>query len=209
MAGEAGDAWVWVALDQDSKLAISYAVGGRTAETAQPFMVDLASRLAMRIQLTTNGLPIYRAGVEQAFGWTGCDYAMLAKTYAAPAAGPARYSPPRFVGATRQRVMGWPIKKDVSTSHAERQNLTMRMQMRRFTRLTNAFSKKLENHRHAVALYFMHYNFCRPHQTLTRRAKGVYRTPAMAAGLATRVWSVQDLNLLVPAERNRAQAVGF
>ncbi|MBI4499727.1 MAG: IS1 family transposase [Gemmatimonadetes bacterium] len=204
MAGEAGDVWTWVALDQDTKLAISYAVGGRDLETGFPFMQDLASRLAGHIQLTTDGLPAYRLAVEGAFGWNGVDFATLVKTYGRAAEGYGRYSPPRFTGAVRTRVMGQPTKANVSTSHVERQNLTIRMQGRRYTRLTNGFSKKLENHTHATALYFAHYNFCRSHQTLTKVARGIHRTPAMAAGLTNRVWTVVDLLMLIPSERHRA-----
>lgn len=202
--GEAGDAWTWLGLDADTKLAIAYAVGGRDAGTAHEFVTDLASRLANRVQLTTDGYKVYLMAVEEAFGWNGVDYAMLVKVYGQPIGEEHRYSPPVCTGAIKQWVTGRPAERHVSTSYVERSNLTMRMQMRRFTRLTNAFSKKLENHRHAVALYFMHYNFCRPHQTLTKQANGIHRTPAMAAGLTHRVWTVMDLLLLLPAERNRA-----
>ena len=194
-----GDLWTWVALDADTKLAISYLVGERESGEATVFMRDLVSRLANRVQLTTDGFSGYLRAVEQAFGWNGVDYSMLVKQY-----GTGRgesfdrgYSPAVCTGAVKTWIMGEPVEAAVSTSHVERQNLTMRMQMRRFTRLTNAFSKKAENHAHAVALHFAHYNFCRPHQTLTRKAKGIHRTPAMAAGLTDHVWTVADLVALL------------
>ncbi len=192
-----GDIWTWVALDADTKLAITYLVGQRDAGEATVFMRDLVSRLARRPQLTTDGFPGYLEAVEKAFGWNGVDYAMLIKQYGAGHETDRGYSPPVCTGAIKTWVMGKPVRKDVSTSYVERQNLTMRMQMRRFTRLTNAFSKKADNHAHAVALHFAHYNFCRVHQTLTKAAKGVYQTPAMAAGLTDRVWTVADLVALL------------
>ncbi len=192
-----GDTWTWVGLDAESKLAVSWLVGDRNAPTALRFLKDLRSRLANRVQLTTDGHQVYYTAVESAFGWNGVDYAMLVKLYGPGLETDRGYSPPRCVGCQRHWVMGRPDEKHVSTSHVERQNLTIRMQSRRFTRLTNAFSKKLENHAHAVALHFLHYNFCRPHQTLTRRAKGIHRTPAMAAGLTDRVWTVADLVSLI------------
>lgn len=192
-----GDTWTWVGLDSDSKLAIAWRVGDRGPVTAVPFVKDLASRLAGRVQLTTDGHSVYLTAVEQAFGWNGVDYSMLVKLYASDRGAGSRYSPPVCVGADKTWVMGNPVLEDVSTSHVERQNLTIRMQMRRFTRLTNAFSKKVENHAHAVALHFVHYNFCRPHQTLTRAAKGIHRTPAMAAGLTDHVWTVRDIVALL------------
>lgn len=160
-------------------------------------MRDLASRLVRRPQLTTDGFPGYLKAVEEAFGWNGVDYAMLVKLYGAGHETDRGYSPPVCTGAVKTWIMGKPVESKVSTSYVERQNLTVRMQMRRFTRLTNAFSKKAENHAHAVALHFAHYNFCRPHQTLTRAAKGIHRTPAMAAGLTDRVWAVADLVALI------------
>jgi IS1 family transposase len=188
-----GDTWTWVGIDADSKLAVSWLVGDRDADVGLVFLRDLASRLANRVQLTTDGHNAYLTAVEAAFGWNRVDYAMLVKLYGPGLETDRGYSPPRCVGADKHWVMGRPIGKDVCTSHVERQNLTMRMQMRRFTRLTNAFSKKVENHAHAVALHFVHYNFCRVHQTLTKAAKGVYRTPAMAAGLTDHVWTVADI----------------
>jgi IS1 family transposase len=192
-----GDLWTWVAMDADTKLAISYLVGQRDSGEATVFMRDLVSRVAGRAQLTTDGFPGYLQAVEEAFGWNRVDYAMLIKLYSRSVSGGSAadhgYSPPRCTGIQKQWVMGKPEKADISTSFVERQNLTMRMQMRRFTRLTNAFSKKAENHAHAVSLHFVHYNFCRIHQTLTKKAKGIHQTPAMAAGLTDRVWTVADI----------------
>jgi IS1 family transposase len=188
-----GDLWTWVALDADTKLAITYLVGPRGQDEAQVFMRDLVSRLANRVQLTTDGFRPYLTAVEKAFGWNGVDYAQLVKVYGRDSGDDRGYSPAECIGAEKKWIMGKPDLRHVSTSFAERQNLTMRMQMRRFTRLTNAFSKKAENHAHAVALHFAHYNFCRVHQTLTHRANGIHRTPAMAAGLTDRVWKVADL----------------
>ena len=192
-----GDLWTWVCLDADTKLAISYLVGQRDSGEATQFMFDLVSRLAGRVQLTTDGFPGYLRAVEEAFGWNNVDYAMLVKIYGSGHEIDRGYSPPVCVGAEKHWVMGKPDAAHVSTSFVERSNLTMRMQMRRFTRLTNAFSKKAENHAHAVALHFAYYNFCRPHTTLTKAAKGVYRTPAMAAGLTDHVWTVADLVALL------------
>ncbi|HTO55152.1 MAG TPA: IS1 family transposase, partial [Myxococcota bacterium] len=157
----------------------------RDAETAYDFIRDLAGRLTNRIQLTTDGYSVYIRAVEDAFG-EDIDYAMLVKIYAADAPSDARYSPPVCTGARKQRIAGDPVAAHVSTSYVERQNLTMRMSMRRFTRLTNAFSKKVENLRHAVALHFMHYNFARVHQTLRV-------TPAMEAGVSDHVWSIEEI----------------
>lgn len=192
-----GDVWTWVALDADTKLAISWLVGQRDAGEATVFLRDLAARLANRVQLTTDGFPGYLQAVEEVFGWNGTDYAMLVKLYARGHETDHGYSPPRCTGTRKDWIMGKPVEPNVSTSHVERSNLTMRMQMRRFTRLTNAFSKKVQNHAHAVALHFVHYNFCRQHTTLTKRAKGVHRTPAMAAGLTDRVWTAADLVALI------------
>lgn len=192
-----GDVWTWTAVDADSKLTVSYLVGTRDAGSAYAFMQDLASRIATRIQLTTDGLKIYVDAVEGAFG-ADIDYAMLVKVYgAAPHEDARRYSPATYVGATAATIVGNPDVKHVSTSYVERHNLTMRMSMRRFTRLTNGFSKKVDNLRHAVALYAVHYNFCRIHQSLRV-------TPAMEAGLATRVWDVQDIVGLIVRDQSRA-----
>jgi len=187
-AGEPGlgDAWTWMAIDADSKLVISYLVGGRDASYAGEFMQDVAERLANRVQLTSDGLGVYLQAVDDAFNGD-IDYAMLVKIYG-PAADSAqhRYSPPKCNGSKKQIVRGMPEREHVSTSYVERLNLTSRMSMRRFTRLTNGFSKKLENLRHAVSLHFMYYNFCRVHQTIKT-------TPAVAAGLAKQPWTVSDL----------------
>ncbi len=192
-----GDVWTWTALDRDSKLAIAYRVGQRDARTAYAFMSDLKDRLNGRTQLTTDGLTLYLRAVERAFKWNGIDYAMLIKIYGQPSDAERRYSPAECIGAEKHWVRGDPDDAEVSTSHVERHNLTVRMQSRRYTRLTNAFSKKIEFHLYATALFFTHYNFCRIHQTLTKASKGVHTTPAMAAGLTDRVWSVADiLNLL-------------
>jgi IS1 family transposase len=187
-----GDVWTFTAMDADSKLMIAYRLGTRDARVAMPFMLDLADRLAGRVQLTTDGHQMYALAVENAFGWNGCDYAQLVKIFGPSPESERRYSPSVIVRAEKEWVMGQPDMDRVSTSYVERQNLTMRMQMRRFTRLTNAFSKKLENHRYAVALHFMHYNFCRAHATLTKE-RGVRTTPAMAAGLATEIWPVERI----------------
>lgn len=182
----AGDVWTWTALDSESKLIVTYLVGGRDADCANYFMHDLASRLANRVQLTTDGHHAYLNAVEGAFG-IDVDYAMLVKLYGeAPASTERRYSPMECLGTRIKRVAGDPDGKHVSTSYVERQNLTMRMSMRRFTRLTNAFSKKWENHVHAIALYFYHYNFCRIHKSLRV-------TPAMAAGITDTLWSFDNL----------------
>lgn len=180
-----GSVWTWTALDADTKLICSWMVGDRGPDAATEFMKDLAGRLTNRIQLTTDGHHVYANAVEAAFG-VDIDYAMLIKIYGAPRENEARYSPADCIGCKQQRVVGNPDKKQISTSYVERQNLNMRMGMRRFTRLTNAFSKKLENHTAAVSLYFMYYNFVRIHQTLRV-------TPAMAAGVTDRLWDVHDI----------------
>ncbi len=186
----AGDVWTWTALDADSKLIVSYLSGGRDAEYAKALMDDLKGRLANRVQLTSDGHKAYLEAVEGAFG-ADIDYAMLVKLYGeAPESAKGRYSPAECIGARKQVIEGKPDPKHVSTSYAERQNLTMRMCMRRFTRLTNGFSKKLENHNHAQAIYFLFYNFVRIHKTLKV-------TPAMAAGLTDRLWSMEDIITLV------------
>ncbi len=180
-----GDVWTWVALDADSKFAISYLVGGRSARWANAFMDDLAYRLDSRVQLTTDGHRVYLDAVEGAFGMD-VDYAQLVKLYGEEPLAEKRYSPGECVGCKRTRINGRPELRHVSTSFVERQNLTMRMSMRRFTRLTNAFSKKVENLRAAVALHFMYYNFARIHQSLRV-------TPAMEAGLADHVWDIEEI----------------
>jgi IS1 family transposase len=182
----AGDTWTWTAIDADSKLMVSWLVGGRDSEYAIAFMDDLRSRLANRVQLTSDGHRAYLEAVEGAFGGD-VDYAQLVKLYgAAPESMKGRYSPAECIGAHKHRVEGNPDPKHVSTSFSERQNLNMRMHMRRFTRLTNAFSKKIENHAHSVALFMTYYNFVRIHKTLRT-------TPAMAAGVTKRLWEMSDI----------------
>ncbi|HZR25538.1 MAG TPA: IS1 family transposase [Vicinamibacterales bacterium] len=180
-----GDVWTWTAIDADSKLIVSWFIGQRDPFSAWWFMRDLCSRLATRVQLTTDGLNAYLTAVERAFEGE-VDFAQLVKIYGQPRDGAVRYSPARFMSARREVIRGNPDMKHVSTSFVERQNLSMRMGMRRFTRLTNAFSKKVENHAHAVALYFLHYNFARIHGTLRV-------TPAMAAGVADHVWNLSEI----------------
>lgn len=180
-----GDVWTWTALDADTKLMINWYVGDRDARSAYLFMSDLQTRLANRVQLTTDGHKVYLTAVEEAFG-ADIDYAMLIKLYGNDNEGEKRYSPAQFVSTEKKVISGNPDSKHISTSYVERQNLTMRMGMRRFTRLTNAFSKKLENHICAISLHFMYYNFARVHQTLKT-------TPAMAAGVADHVWSVEEI----------------
>jgi IS1 family transposase len=188
----AGDTWTWTALDADSKLIISWLVGGRDSDYAMAFMDDLRSRLANRVQLTSDGHRAYLEAVEGAFGGD-VDYAQLVKIYGASSESmKGRYSPAECIGARKERIEGNPDPKHISTSFAERQNLTMRMQMRRFTRLTNAFSKKFENHMHMVALYTVWYNFVKMHKTLRM-------TPAMASGVADKLWSVADLAEMIDA----------
>jgi IS1 family transposase len=190
---EAGDVWTWTALDADTKLMVAYCVGDRTGQTAITLMDDLRRRLENRVQLTTDGHKAYLEAVEGAFGGD-VHYAQLVKLYGeTPDKGEQRrYSPGECIGTRKYRVEGNPSLADVSTSYVERQNLNMRMGMRRFTRLTNAFSKKLENHYHALALYFMFYNFVRIHKTLKV-------TPAMAAGVSKRLWSMEDIVALIDA----------
>lgn len=187
-----GDVWTWTALDADTKLIVSYLVGSRDAEYADAFISDLKDRLTSRVQITTDGRKAYLDAVEKAFG-ADVDYAMLVKLYgASPTGAQGRYSPAECTGIRKTTIEGRPDAKHVSTSYVERQNLTMWMQMRRFTRLTNGFSKKFENHHHALALYFMFYNFVRIHKTLKV-------TPAMAAGVSDRLWSMEDVAALIEA----------
>lgn len=191
-----GDVWTWTAIDADSKLVPSWLVGERTNKDAYFFLKDLHSRLKNRVQLTTDGHHPYLAVVEPLFGSDGIDFAMLHKIYGnLPGIknSPERtYSPAECTGTEVRVITGDPDPSLISTSYVERQNLTMRMGMRRFTRLTNGFSKKIENHAHAVSLHFMYYNFARPHQTLTKKY-GVPTTPAMAAGKAEHVWSTWEI----------------
>lgn len=192
----AGDAWTWTALCADTKLIAGWMVGPRDGGIAFEFMQDLAGRLASRVQLTTDGHKAYLEAVEGAFG-AGIDYAQLIKLYGeAPGKSPERkYSPVECIGTRVNTVSGSPDMAAVSTSYVERQNLTMRMSMRRFTRLTNGFSKKLENLGHAVALHFMYYNFGRIHQSLRI-------TPAMAAGVSAHVWSLEEIAALADRDSN-------
>jgi IS1 family transposase len=189
----ASDVWTWTAIDADSKLIVSWHVGDRSQHTGISFMGDLKARLtnrANRVQLTTDGHKAYLKAVNEVD--FDADYAMLVKIFATDYASAGRYSPPKCIGAVKQTIMGNPDPDLINTSFAERQNLTMRMSMRRFTRLTNAFSKKFENHCHALALYFVFYNFCRVHKTLGA-------TPAMAAGLIDRVMKMTDVVALIDA----------
>ena len=197
MAEGAGDCWTWTAIDADTKLIISYMLGNRGASTARDFMEDVAGRIANRIQLTTDGHRVYAEAVEQAFG-SEIDYALLVKIYGASNEGESRYSPATCIGCRTGVLAGNPDPKHISTSYVERQNLSMRMGMRRFTRLTNGFSKKFENHAHQVALYFFHYNFCRIHTTLRV-------TPAMEAGLTDHVWTLAELCSLLPERKPNAR----
>ena len=186
-----GDIWTWTALCADTKLIASWMVGSRDGEAADTFIADLAPRLRNRVQLTTDGHRVYLNAIEDAFG-ADVDYAMLVKVYGEGGLNDQRrYSPAPFVSAEKKTITGAPDMDKVSTSYVERQNLTMRMSCRRFTRLTNAFSKKVENHAHAVALHFMHYNFGRIHKSLRV-------TPAMEAGVADHVWSLEEIAALVP-----------
>lgn len=191
-----GDAWTWTAIDAESKLIISYALGDRSANTAKYFMHDLAERVATRIQLTTDGYRVYANAVEGAFG-ADVDYAMLVKLYGAPGGvdSESRYSPAKCIGCRTGILAGDPDPAHISTSYVERQNLNMRMGMRRFTRLTNAFSKKIENHYAALSMYFVFYNFCRVHQSLRV-------TPAMEAGLTDHVWEIEEMLGLVEKYSN-------
>jgi IS1 family transposase len=190
--GGIGDVWVWVAIDADTKLVPCWLVGHRDAECANTFVRDLAGRLAHRVQVTSDGLKVYLEAVEDAFGMD-VDYAQLVKIYGKSEGGPEaekKYSPAACLGCKRTHVVGLPDMDHVSTSFVERQNLTMRMAMRRFTRLTNAFSKKVENHVHAVSIHYMHYNFARLHQTLRS-------TPAMRAGVTDHLWSIEEIVALL------------
>lgn len=188
----AGDTWTWVAIDRDTKLIPAWFVGDRTAQSAYRLMRNLSPRLANRVQLSTDGHRAYLVAVQAAFLHTPIDYGTLVKIYGDNTA-EGRYSPGVVTGTDREAVMGNPNMAAICTSHAERQNLTMRMQMRRFTRLTNGFSKKLENHRLAVAIHFVHYNFARVHQSLRI-------TPAMAAGLSDHVWELSEMVSLLEVQ---------
>ncbi len=191
----AGDVWTWTALDADTKLMVSYFVGDRSSESAVIVADDLRARIANdRVQITTDGLPAYIGAIQEAFG-ADADYAQLEKVYRTDTTiKPGRYSPPVCTGARKRIVEGNPDKAHVSTSYVERANLSIRMQNHRFTRLTNAFSKKLDNHIHALALYFAFYNFCRIHKTLRV-------TPAMAAGITDKLWSLEDIANRIEARK--------
>jgi IS1 family transposase len=187
IAGQAGDVWTWVAIDADTKLVPSWYIGDRSGQAAWEFLTDLRTRLANRVQLTSDGHKAYLIGVAGSFG-DQVDFAQLVKIYGKDGSekGVRRYSPPECLGAVKTPVYGEPDPAHISTSFAERQNLTMRMSIRRFTRLTNAFSKKVENHALSVALHYMNYNFCRIHKTLRV-------TPAMAAGVTDKLWEIGDI----------------
>lgn len=189
-----GDVWTWTAIDADTKLVLSWLIGDRSAETACVFIKDVSLRLKHRVQLTTDGLKPYLTAVEDAFG-ADIDYATLIKLYGPDPEQEKRYSPPQCIDIQLAVITGNPDPKYISTSYIERQNLTMRMHMRRFTRLTNAFSKKVENLAHAVSLHFMHYNFVRIHQTLRV-------TPAMEAGITDHLWSLEDIAELADKKSN-------
>jgi IS1 family transposase len=194
--GGQGDIWTYTALDADSKLMVSWIVGSRSSASIKAFMADVAERLASRTQLTTDGLGWYVAAVKGPFGWNGVDFVQVVKSYGQPSGETPqqrRYSPPVCTGVTKTAVMGQPDMEEVSTSYVERCNLSMRMGVRRFTRLPDGFSKKAENHANVVSLYFLHYNFCRAHGTLTKARGGLRTTPAMAAGITNHVWTVEEI----------------
>jgi IS1 family transposase len=194
-----GDIWTWTAIDADSKLIASWMVGDRSGDTARVFVCDLAKRVANRVQITTDGHRAYVEAVEAGFG-AAVDYAMLVKIYGQTAEGQRRYSPPQIIGTETECCTGNPDPKHISTSFAERSNLSIRMGLRRFTRLTNAFSKKVENHVYALSIYFMHYNFCRIHQTLRT-------SPAQAAGVTSKLWELTDIVRMVDEWEAAKQAV--
>ncbi len=196
-----GDVWTWVAIDADTKLVPSWLVGERTNRDAYVFLSDLKSRLKGRVQLTTEGHKPYLSVIEPLLGADGVDFPMLHKMYGNEPGGERRYSPAICTGIEKRVITGTPDEARISTSYVERQNLTKRMGMRRFTRLTNSFSKKLENLTHAVSLHYMHYNFCRTHTTLTKRY-GKPTTPAMAAGVAKYPWSVHQIVGLLEISKN-------
>lgn len=196
-----GDLWTWTGIDADTKVILSWFVGGRDGECAKWFIDDMATRLATRVQLTTDGHKAYLEAVEGAFG-ADVDYAMLIKLYgASPDSSKGRYSPSDCTGTIKTPIEGKPDKKHISTSYVERQNLSMRMGMRRFTRLTNAFSKKVENHVHALSLYFVHYNFLRVHKTLRM-------SPAMAAGISKTLLDMTDIVNMMDAAEGPAKKRG-
>ena len=193
-----GDVWTWAAMCADTKLVVTWKIGTRGSGTAFEFMHDLAERLAHRVQLTTDGHRAYLSAVESAFG-SDVDYAMLVKLYGSDAGDDTKYSPGECIDCKPIAITGNPNPRHISTSYIERQNLTMRMGMRRFTRLTNGFSKKIENHGHAVAIHYMHYNFCRIHQTLRV-------TPAMEAGISDHIWNIEEIVSLLEEARSQLAA---
>jgi IS1 family transposase len=199
----AGDVWTWTAIDADSKLIVSWLLGARDTDAALSFVSDLRSRLSNRVQLTSDGHRPYLTAVDAVFG-DDVDYAMLVKHYGSDPQAETRYSPAICTGAEKKPKIGKPDAKHISTSFAERSNLTMRMHMRRFTRLTNAFSKKVENHAAAIALHVMYYNFVRIHQTLKV-------TPAMAAGVTDKLWEIDDVVTLIEEweAANASSAIQF
>lgn len=194
----AGDIWLWVAIDADTKIVPTWLLGGRDADVACQFLYDLRQRLSNRVQLTSDGHKAYLVGVDYAWSGMNIDYAMLVKMYGAERPGEARYSPAECIGCKATPIIGKPDPEHVSTSFAERQNLNVRMGVRRYTRLTNAFSRKIENHSAAVALYYFAYNFINIHRTLRT-------TPAMAAGVTDRLWEVSDLVAILEAEERRLE----
>lgn len=195
--GTQGDIWTYIALCADTKLAITWLVGSRTAETTRAFMNDLAPRMANRIQLSTDNLLFYKPAVEEAFGWNGCDFGTITKIFGSETPDVRRrgrhYPTSVVIRTEKTAIMGNPDPDHISTSYIERQNLNVRTTQRRFTRLTIAFSKKAENHAHAVSANFMIHNFCRSHITLTKANGGIKQTPAMAAGLTDHVWTVEEI----------------
>jgi IS1 family transposase len=203
-----GDIWTFTALDADTKLMISWFVGERNSDDATIFLKDVQRRLSNRVQLTTDRHAMYRIAVPEAFHWktVGVDYAQVVKEYGSDPDfenrhSHRRYSPAVCTGAHKERIFGDPDMDLVSTSYVERSNLTIRMGQGRFTRLTNAFSKKAENHAHSVSLFFMFYNFCRSHQSLTKERGGIRTTPAMASGLTDHVWTVEEILGLMDPKR--------
>ena len=199
--------WTFTALDPGTKLIVMWLVGQRTADAARHLLIDVGRRIEGRFQLTTDGASFYRQAAADAFGPT-VDYAQLQKLYDRPPDAETRYSPPICVGARRAVMVGQPDPEHISTSHIERHNLTLRMGLRRYTRLTNAFSKNVYNHSAALAVFMFHYNFARSHLTLTRRANGRPTTPAMAAGLATQPWTMADIVRLIEADEETAKDIG-
>ena len=201
-----GDVWTFTALDADTKLIVTWLIGRRDTTTARQFLMDVGRRITGRFQLTTDGASFYREAAIDAFG-PDIDYAQLQKLYGQAPEAETRYSPPVCVGTRTEVLQGIPNLEHISTSHVERHNLTVRMGLRRYTRLTNAFSKKVYNHSCAAALFMFHYNYARPHTTLTRKANGKPTTPAMAAGLATRPWTLADIVELIEEQEETAADV--